>query len=205
MSPFRLADEPQKEELIDWLEEVLQVERQIYVIDAALKYGNTLVEQLKKDIKINQVAPVLEEPKKLSVGNDVAKAYTTTLLFAYLIGYAIWTVTAFLSGDLLVGIGIGLIVGIVWPIIVFAMCFDPSLYGDLLFRVMAAIFWLGVLASTIVLLFGDSRIKKAKKEEQKRVLEANEKARDEAHSINAIRKAEAEKQMAIQCQRASQI
>lgn len=205
MSPFELADEPQRDVLINWLHQVLEIERQIYVIDAVVEYGNDLVRHLEKDIEINQVTPVLEEPKKLSAGDDAANAFSATLLFTYLIGYAIWTVSMFIDGGILMGIGFGLILGVVWPALVFAMCFYPSQYEDLFFLVMLAILLLGILASIVVFLVGDSRIEKAKKEEQKRVLGANEKARDEAHSINAKRKAEAEEKMAIQRQRASQI
>lgn len=57
MSLGKLPDEPKMDELIEWLNQVLEVERRIYVIEAAIKHGNDVVRQLSAPIKVVEVLP----------------------------------------------------------------------------------------------------------------------------------------------------
>ncbi|MDY4986557.1 MAG: hypothetical protein SO121_00975 [Eggerthellaceae bacterium] len=191
MSLGKLPDEPKMDELIEWLNQVLEVERRIYVIEAAIKHGNDVVRQLSAPIKVVEVLPETKsanlETASLATANlvnrdEADKRASETFLFilkiTYIIGYLVWVVDGFMTSALW-GIGM-LVIGLGWPLLSFGFLITgllPALSDGVSVSVsdwIVVVPLLGFVVGFIAYCVSGGKINKANKAELKRVGKANE-------------------------------
>lgn len=218
MSLVKSPDEPKMDELIEWLNQVLEVERRIYVIGSVIKHCNDVIRQLEAPIKVVEVLPEKKsanlETASLATANLVDKdeaekraseTFLLILKIVYIIGYFVWVIDGFMTSALW-GIGM-LVIGLGWPFVSLAFLVTgllPAISDGVAVSVsdwIVVVPLLGFVVAFIAYCVSGSKISKANKAELKRVDKANEAELARVKRVNEAeieRVAEANKQARIE-------